>query len=63
MSKHLLLEIEVSDDGATNPQEVAIRLEDAIFQHMKQCTAREEERKLFVSDAPRIRVLTEDVPV
>ena len=61
--RHLLLEIEVSDKGQEDAEVVAFRLEDALFGHMHTCADGDFERSLFVSDTPRIRVLTEDKPL
>lgn len=60
MSKHLLLEIEVSDKGQENAQEVAYIIEDALTWHIRLCTNGESEQSFFVSGAPKFKVLTED---
>lgn len=61
--KHLLIEVAVTDKGQEESWMVGMLIEDALYGHMEACDNRVAEKALFPIDLPRVRVLSEEVPV
>ena len=61
--KRLLIEVQVSDEGAKVPTRAGWLIEDALYGHMQKCVDNESEKLYFGSQNVRVRVLTEDSPL
>lgn len=60
--KHLLLEIDVTEEGQKLGEKIGWLIEDAIEQHVRTCANHETEKTLF-PPLMTVRVLTEDSPL